>query len=201
MPTLQVEAPFMLNRACSIGHWQSEHTRGLNMAITVCFSHGKESGPWGRKITLLAEICRRRGFVVTSPDYRFTMDPDERVRHLLAQDLEHGDALILVGSSMGGYVAAVASQSLRPRGLFLMAPAVDLPGFAADTTPVAQYGWVVHGWRDDIVPPANAIAYAQRHHLQLHMLDAEHSLNDRLDQLTSLFELFLNQARAEAPRP
>ena len=164
------------------------------MSLTVCFSHGKESGPWGRKITLLAEICQHRGMAVVSPDYRFTMDPDERVSHLLEQNLPRDKDLVLVGSSMGGYVAAVASQALQPRGLFLMAPAVDLPGFAADTRPVAEHTWVVHGWRDDIVPPANAIGYAQRHRASLHMLDAEHDLNDQLDALTALFELFLNEA-------
>ena len=37
--------------------------------------------------------------------------------------------LVLVGSSMGGYVAARACQRLRPQALFLMAPALYFPGW------------------------------------------------------------------------
>ena len=36
----------------------------------VYFNHGKESGPWGDKITRLADIARGRGFDAQSLDYR-----------------------------------------------------------------------------------------------------------------------------------
>ncbi|MGH8540495.1 MAG: alpha/beta hydrolase, partial [Stenotrophobium sp.] len=38
----------------------------------VCFAHGKESGPWGTKITHLAEVARGHGYEVMSPDYSHT---------------------------------------------------------------------------------------------------------------------------------
>src|SRR5690242_244280 len=89
----------------------------------VVFSHGKESGPWGTKITRLAEVAENLGFGVLSVDYTGTADPDERVRLLLGAVAPSDVRLVLVGSSMGGYVSTLASPTLLPNGLFLMAPA------------------------------------------------------------------------------
>src|SRR5665213_1684631 len=36
----------------------------------VVFSHGKDSDPWGRKITALADVARGEGYEVESVDYR-----------------------------------------------------------------------------------------------------------------------------------
>src|SRR5256885_5200929 len=36
----------------------------------VVFSHGQESGPWGRKISALAEVARTEGYTAHSVDYR-----------------------------------------------------------------------------------------------------------------------------------
>ncbi|QIT56932.1 alpha/beta hydrolase [Aquisalimonas sp. 2447] len=163
------------------------------MTTTVCFAHGKESGPWGRKITALAEVARARGLNVMSPDYGFTMDPDERVTHLLQQPLPDGQDLVLVGSSMGGYVSAVASGSLKPRGLFLLAPAVDIPGYAGDTRPVAGLTEAVHGWHDDIIPPDIVVSWAKRHRARLHLVDSEHTLTDHVSWLCTTFEAFLEE--------
>ncbi|SEP11410.1 alpha/beta hydrolase [Aquisalimonas asiatica] len=166
------------------------------MTTTVCFAHGKESGPWGRKISALADVARQRGLAVMSPDYRFTMDPDERVAHLLGQHLPPGDNLILVGSSMGGYVSAVASGTLRPRGLFLLAPAVDIPGYPGDTTPRAGLTEVVHGWHDTIIPPETVVGWAQRHTVRLHLVDSEHTLTDHIEWLCRAFDAFLTETGA-----
>ena len=46
---------------------------------------------------------------------------------MLQLELVPHERLILVGSSMGGYVSTVASVSLKPAGLFLMAPAFYMP--------------------------------------------------------------------------
>ena len=45
----------------------------------VVFSHGKESGPWGRKITALAEVARAEGYEAHSVDYRGIEEPRARV--------------------------------------------------------------------------------------------------------------------------
>lgn len=165
----------------------------------VYFAHGKESGPWGLKIQALAAVARAQGFAVESPDYSHTYDPDARVRQLLALAPRPAGRLVLVGSSMGGYVSAVASRSLRPAGLFLLAPAVHLPGYEADPTPQAGLIEVVHGWRDDIVPVDNALRFAGRHRARLHVLDAGHTLQESIPYLERLFGLFLEDVTRLAP--
>ena len=51
---------------------------------TVVFSHGKESGPWGSKITAMAAVVRDLGSALESVDYRGLDDPGDRVRKLVA---------------------------------------------------------------------------------------------------------------------
>lgn len=163
----------------------------------VVFAHGKESGPWGIKITRLAETARRRGFEVLSPDYSQTPDPGRRVEQLLALAPRARGALVLAGSSMGGYVSAMACAGIRPDALFLIAPALYFPGFDEEpaTAPITS---VVHGWADDIVPAGRAIRYAQRHRARLLLLDAGHTLNERLAELDRAFDELLMQAQQHA---
>ena len=80
--------------------------------MKVYFSHGKESGPWGFKIKRLAEIAAQQNFQVESVDYTDLMDPDLRVDRLLERLTTEHDEILLVGSSMGGYVSLVASESV-----------------------------------------------------------------------------------------
>ncbi len=165
--------------------------------MNVIFAHGKESGPWGTKIKHLAGIARDLGCEVHSPDYRGVMDPDERVRMLLEID-EVEPPLMLVGSSMGGYVSAVAAHTLHPAGLFLMAPALYIPIYQVQDHPALPCPVaIVHGWRDDIIPVAHSIRYAQTHCADLHIIDSDHGLNDSLDQVGSLFRSFLGRAMEE----
>lgn len=159
----------------------------------VCFAHGKESGPWGTKITHLAEVARARGFDVQSPDYSRTHDPKERVA-MLRELAPRAESLVLAGSSMGGYVSAMACAALRPRALFLMAPALYFPGWEEEPAGVPTLCRVVHGWQDDVVPPERALRFAQAHGAELHLLRSGHTLNDRLDTLALLFDELLVQA-------
>ena len=164
----------------------------------VCFAHGKESGPWGTKITRLAAVAQRYGFEVISPDYSGTHDPDIRVRQLLALAPSARRGLVLVGSSMGGYVSAMAVAALKPEALFLMAPAFYFPGFDAEPPAPPAFTAVVHGWDDDIVPVDRAIRYARRHGVPLHLIDSGHTLNDRLPTLERLFGDLLDRVRTDA---
>ncbi|MDD3762658.1 MAG: alpha/beta fold hydrolase [Nevskiales bacterium] len=164
----------------------------------VCFAHGKESGPWGHKITHLAKIARKRDFAVISPDYRHTQDPAARVAHLLALR-PRARKLVLVGSSMGGYVSAMACTALRPTALFLMAPALYFPGWDTEPEAVPALCSVVHGWRDSVVPHERGLRFAQRHRAALHLLDAEHGLTECLDMIGLLFDELLTRTLAVAP--
>lgn len=162
------------------------------MSATVCFCHGRESGPWGTKIRRLARVAEQAGCQVISPDDRDTQDPDERVRRLVSLAAPLAAPLILVGSSMGGYVAAVAAGQLRPTGLFLLAPAIGLPGYAVtDPSPSTAHMVVVHGWEDDVVPLANVQQFAAAHRAVLHILPDGHVLQGELDRIERLFADFL----------
>lgn len=162
------------------------------MSATVCFCHGRESGPWGTKIRRLALVAEQFGCRVVSVDDRDTQGPEERVQRLLGKRDELGEPLILVGSSMGGYVAAVAAAELRPVGLFLMAPAIGLPGYRVDSPQIkAGRLCIVHGWDDSVVPLANVQAFACGQRAPLHILADGHTLQRSLDQIARLFADFL----------
>ncbi|NJD91682.1 MAG: lysophospholipase [Geobacter sp.] len=154
---------------------------------TVIFSHGKESGPWGLKITRLAPVAEELGFQVQSIDYRGVDDPAQRVRMLLAHCPQEG-MTVLVGSSMGGAVSLAAAAAIRPAGLFLLAPAIGIPGYP-DLPPLTHFPptVIVHGWDDAIVPPGPVIDYARRHRLELAMVLDSHTLENSLDFLADRF--------------
>jgi pimeloyl-ACP methyl ester carboxylesterase len=162
------------------------------MSCTVVFSHGKESGPWGRKITALAALARDLGHGVESIDYRGMEDPAARVEKLVAAAARIPKPLVLVGSSMGGHVSAAAAARVRPRGAFLLAPAFYMPGFEAYTPQdVPCPTTLVHGWHDDIVPVENSVRWAREHHATLHVLNSDHRLEDRIETICTLLRAFL----------
>jgi len=161
--------------------------------MNVYFTHGKESGPWGTKIDALAKVARMKGFSVESPDYSKQPDPDARVEQLFSLQLPTSDLTVLVGSSMGGYVATVASQIVNPVGLFLMAPAFFIPGYKEQSPiPHAKKTVIVHGLKDDVVPVDNSVRFAREHNTELHLIDSDHRLDDQLPMIEMLFARFLD---------
>ena len=176
-----------------------------NNNLLVVFSHGKESGPWGSKIRTLADVVERLGGTVISVDYREhptgthhdqngVGESDRRVGQLLSIQPPERTKLVLVGSSMGGYVSTVATARLKPDGLFLLAPAFYLSGYDnQDPTPHAKKTVIVHGWRDTVVPVQNSFRFSKLHQCDLHLLDGDHRLNDAMSKIEPLFEVFLKQ--------
>ncbi|HZW13942.1 MAG TPA: alpha/beta fold hydrolase [Noviherbaspirillum sp.] len=162
------------------------------MNALVVFTHGKESAPWGSKFQHLADIAARRGANVISPDYRDLESPEARVERLLSLQLPPYDQLVLVGSSMGAYVATLASQALQPDGLFLLAPAFYLPGYAnQDPAPHSPHVLAVHGWGDELIPPENVLRFGKRHHATVVFTEGDHRLATALPTIGSLFDDFL----------
>lgn len=173
--------------------------------MLVVFSHGKESGPMGSKIRALMNVAVNLGAQAVSVDYsehpvgifhdqNAAEEAERRVKQLVSTDLPVHRQLVLVGSSMGGYVSTVASHDMSVAGLFLLAPAFYLPGYAIqELAPSTSNTLLVHGWRDDVVPVQNSIRFAQLHRCDLHLLDGDHRLNEVLPKIEVLFELFLKQ--------
>lgn len=161
----------------------------------VVFSHGKESGPQGTKIALLSKIAQKLGYTTISIDYRTCKDADERVT-LLHETLQHHipSKIILVGSSMGGYVSTVVASELQVAGLFLMCPALYLPrysvqNYAPQTTSIE----IIHGWEDDIVPVDSSIQFGQQQQATLHLTKDNHRLSHSHELLQELFYNFLKR--------
>ena len=181
--------------------------------LLVVFSHGKESGPLGSKFQALMRVAELHGAQTLSVNYRehpggtaidhdAPGEADRRVAQLLATSLPAHDRLVLVGSSMGGYVSTVASEHLKPDALFLLAPAFYLPGYACQNpVPYATSTLVVHGWGDDVVPTDNSIRFSRQHRCALHLLDGDHRLDAALPAIEPLFGLFLEAILAADSAP
>jgi pimeloyl-ACP methyl ester carboxylesterase len=164
----------------------------LVAARHVVFSHGKESGPWGRKISSLAEVARSEGYEAHSVDYRGLDEPRQRVTRLVEFCKELSGELVLVGSSLGGYVAVASASLLHARGVFLMAPALYMPGLPEMRPGVLDCPTtVVHGWRDDVVPFGHSVRFAQSYRAALHLLESDHNLHNQIRVIQYLFEYFL----------
>jgi surfactin synthase thioesterase subunit len=163
---------------------------------SVVFSHGKESGPWGAKITAMAAVVRDMGLGVESVDYRGMDDPADRVVKLVEVCAALSRPVVLVGSSMGGHVSAAAAARVRPRGLFLLAPAFYMAGYEQYTPQeVSCPTAIVHGWHDVIVPVENGIRWAREHGAALHVLDSDHRLEDQIEAICTLLRAFLAALR------
>lgn len=166
----------------------------------VVFSHGQASGPWGRKISALAEIAGSEGYEAHSVDYRGIDDPRMRIARLADFCKELSGDLVLVGSSLGGYVAVASASMLHARGVFLMAPALyfpELPPLRAGIVDCAAA--VVHGWHDDVVPFEHSVRFARDCRAALHLLDSDHFLHNQISIIQHLFEYFLIALDLPAP--
>lgn len=158
----------------------------------VVFSHGQESGPWGRKISALAEVARSEGYDPHSVDYRGIVEPRARVAKLVDFCKGLSGRLVLVGSSMGGYVSVASAANLHAHALFLMAPALYLEGLPP--LPVGQLdcpATLVHGWDDAVVPYEHSVRFAQSQGSALHLLAGDHQLHNQIRVIQNLFEYFL----------
>lgn len=173
--------------------------------MQLVFSHGKESGPWGFKIKRLARLGEARGCSIESIDYRDCMAPELRVERLSARLRDLPPDIILVGSSLGGYVSLTASARVAVAGMFLMAPALYLPSCRQQIYPSrAAHIEIVHGWADDIIPVQHSIDFARQAGCALHLIRGDHALNTSIAAVEVLFEQFLGtvlQGNTDPPLP
>jgi pimeloyl-ACP methyl ester carboxylesterase len=158
------------------------------------FSHGQEGSPWGRKIAALAEVARSEGYEPESVDCRGIDSPRDRLAKLVETCRDLSGEVVLVGSSLGGYVSLAAASLLHARGVFLMAPAIYVEGLPPLKEKVIDCPMtVVHGWHDDVVPYEHSVRFAKEYNAGLHLLDDDHRLHRQLRVVSYLFEQFLIQ--------
>lgn len=162
--------------------------------LSIIFSHGQESGPWGTKIRAMAECVRRLGHAADSIDYQGMVDPTERVNRLIEACRSVDGPLVLVGSSMGGHVATAAAAEVGASGLFVLAPAYFMEGYEMLTPPPPEVPIaIVHGWHDDVVPVDNSIRFARACAATLHIVDGDHRLTANIDEINGYLEMFLGR--------
>lgn len=168
----------------------------------VILSHGLESGPQATKVTALAAAAEAMGWSTERPDYLdldATRDvarvPDrllrlvERCRAAIA---EGRGPLVLAGSSMGAFISALASLEVEVRGLFLLAPPVRIAGYRElDAAPVPTS--ILHGWRDELIPAVDVVAWAAPRCDELTLVDDGHRLAEHVDYGARTFARFLER--------
>ncbi|MEE4246200.1 MAG: YqiA/YcfP family alpha/beta fold hydrolase [Kangiellaceae bacterium] len=169
--------------------------------MKVIFSHGKESGPWGRKIKRMAEIAQSLSYAVESIDYTDMTNPDDRVDRLLDKLRHESEDIILVGSSMGGYVSLVCAETLcveqvlaeklSLKGVFLLAPALYKDGYRQQIFNAETNIEIVHGWNDDVIPWEHSVRFAREANAKLHLVPGDHRLNDAITDIEYLFREFI----------
>jgi predicted alpha/beta hydrolase family esterase len=155
------------------------------MATHIVFSHGKESGPWGSKIKSMAEHAKNHG-EIHSVDYQDLISPDDRAERLVKHLESLNGDIILVGSSMGGYVSTVASSQVDVAGLMLLAPAFYLDGYGIQEPVTAcKHVSIVHGWGDDVVAYENSVRFGLQHKAELKLVNDGHRLANSQTLLNS----------------
>lgn len=163
------------------------------MTPIIIFNHGKESGPNGRKISVMREVAEAAGYKTLSPDYRGCKDETERIALLRSVlNAENNPDVVLAGSSMGGYVAATVANEIELKGLFLLCPALYQSHFQAQVyQPRTSNIELVHGWDDNIVPVQSSMRFAQEHKAILHLVTDGHRLTESVNLIAGWLGDFL----------
>ena len=173
------------------------------MSATVIWSHGKDAQPWGAKSRRMADMARQLEVDFEVVDYQDLNNipdaPERRVERLLERCAKIPGPVLLAGSSMGGYVSLCASLELRPLGVFCLAPAVYLPGYARqEFAKMSAPLEVVHGWLDEMVPAANVLRLAEILRCTLHMVPDGHRLTNSVERIAFWFMMFVEACTAQA---
>ena len=144
----------------------------------------------------MAETAGASAWSVDSLDYQGINNPLDRVEMLVEYCQKQTSKVVLVGSSMGGFVATATASRVSARGLFLLAPAFYLPGYeeTLPQPPVCPI-FIVHGWRDDVVPWQGSVRYGSETGARLMLVDGDHRLTANIDIITGLFSAFLDELK------
>jgi pimeloyl-ACP methyl ester carboxylesterase len=147
----------------------------------LLFIHGKDGSSQGFKVNYLRRLYPE----LLAPD--FSGDFWQRMARL-EQDIGDTTGWIIVGSSMGGLMAAVyaCQHPGQVDKLVLLAPALAFIDLAQTPLPPSDTPVVIyHGWQDDVVPMEKTRQVAEQlfPNLQFHVVEATHDLNPLMPSL------------------
>lgn len=115
----------------------------------VLYLHGFASSPDSKKAALIVPALRARGVHVAVPDLNEGDFEQLTVSRALALAKRHmRERTLVIGSSFGGYVAALlAEKDERVKSLVLMAPAFDFASRLSERYGAAAIdAWRAQGW-------------------------------------------------------
>jgi pimeloyl-ACP methyl ester carboxylesterase len=169
----------------------------FSMIGHVIISHGLESSPAATTATALAMVAERLGWSEHRPDYR-DLDAIGKLGDVLGRiERLHGLAarvegpLVLAGSSMGAFISARVSLQLPVRGLFLMAPPIQLEGYDIRLDATKSPTTIVHGWDDELIPALEVARWASRRRDHTVFVNDSHRLATHVDFCAEEFGRFL----------
>ncbi len=159
----------------------------------IAHPHPLHGGSLDNKVvTTIAKTLFELGYVAVRPNFRGVGASDGEYDHGLGEIKDmlavhdfvrprYPDLpLILAGFSFGAYVQSVASGSLDPQHLLLVAPAVSMFKMGA----VPRHTIVIHGELDAVAPAAEAQAWAERHGCVFALVrGADHFFHKKLGEL------------------
>jgi predicted alpha/beta-hydrolase family hydrolase len=165
----------------------------------IILSHGSDSGPDATKVSVLAALAETLGWRTERLDYRqddahgHAGSVSPRLARLAAALAAAAEPPVLVGSSMGAFVSGLASLKAPVRGLFLLALPTKIPGYPLMFDQRRDVpSMLVHGFRDEVCPADEALAFAAEVGMPTLMLDDDHRLAAYVDAIADQFGLFLS---------
>jgi predicted alpha/beta-hydrolase family hydrolase len=165
----------------------------------IILSHGSDSGPDATKVSVLAALAEGMGWRTERPDYRaddahgHAGSVEPRLARLNAAIAAAVEPPVLVGSSMGAFVSGLASLKAPVRGLFLLALPAGIPGYPLMFDQRRDVpSMLIHGFRDEVCPAADALEFAGEAGMPTLMLDDDHRLGASVEAIADQFRLFLN---------
>lgn len=165
----------------------------------VILSHGLDSSPDATKVSAMAKVAESLGWSTERPDYkdidarRDIREVHARLQRLLdrCRAAPPSKPLVLVGSSMGAFIAALASIEVPCAGLFLLAPPVAMDGFPLRLAAGFQPTVVLHGWSDELIPAGDVMRWCQQRRDRLIMVNDNHRLEAHVQYAADEFGRFL----------
>ena len=148
----------------------------------------------------LAEVAERKGINYFLPNWTdVACDPGLRLELLKETGIFESEHVVLVGSSFGGYVSALAAEEYEIDGLFLLVPILAKKrNEKCRLRPRSKEFVIIQASEDEYTDPRDVVDFANASGADLHLLSGGHSLEKHLALIDHVFEAFLDKIAGDA---